>query len=68
MIKYVLSNNSQPDTVLGTKIYVILLNPYRNPSKGKYYPHLQMRKQAQRAGITKPQMLSFQNTLISKSP
>lgn len=68
MTKYLLSNNPQPDTVLGTKIYVILFNPYRNPSKGKFYPYLQMRKQAQRSGVTKPQMLSFQNTLISKSP
>lgn len=60
MTKYLLSNNPQPDTELGTRICVILFNLYRNPSKEEYDPHLQMRKQAQRAGVTKL------HTLISK--
>lgn len=47
MTKYLLSNNPEPDTVLSTRICVILFNPYRNPSKEGYYPHLQMSKQTQ---------------------
>lgn len=50
MTKYLLSNNPQPDTELGTRICLILFNPYRNPSKEECYAHLQMRKQAQRGG------------------
>lgn len=62
-----LNSNCEPDTMLGARIDVIVFNPHRNPSKGEYYPHLQRRKQTQRAAVTYLRCYYFQNILISKS-
>lgn len=52
MIQHLLSNNHEADTMLGTRIDVILFNPHRNPSNEDHYLHLQMRKQTERLEIT----------------
>lgn len=40
MIKHLLSNNQEPDAVLGRRIDVSWLNTYRNPGKEEDDPHL----------------------------
>lgn len=38
MTKHLLNKSLEPDTILGTRIYVILFHPYKNPNKSVCIP------------------------------